>query len=392
MSIQVQCPGCGGRFQAADRLAGKRAKCPHCSAAISVPAAGSPETAQAASADRPSQPAPAGEASGAPGAAWYVQTSDGSQHGPMTQAQLERLVSSGRLDSFCRVRHQSWSKWKWAEDLFPQLVQFDAPAATGDDARQDAEVEPPTAAPSVQSGAPQPRVVTCPDCGSTVSTRASQCPHCGCPMESGAGPKPGILGSKWGLALVVSSVAVLLVIAVVGLGAAGLGLRWWLGKAPRLVSQEKHEAAVPPAELPAPAAPPAVSAEEMEAAMQEAAAEGAKRIDDQFRTAYSAKKLIDETKLSAELMQALAQGGLDAIPDALPAELAPQTSASYQSLYDSLYNECLAYLRENVSREEFTKQAVWDAARRWEDEKQALLEKQLTEELEKHLAPGRQPP
>lgn len=37
MSIKVQCDGCAKRFSAADKLAGKRVKCPSCGAAIEIP-------------------------------------------------------------------------------------------------------------------------------------------------------------------------------------------------------------------------------------------------------------------------------------------------------------------------------------------------------------------
>lgn len=411
MPIQVQCPGCGRQFQAADGLAGKRAKCPQCSAAISVP--------------------------GAQEAAWYVQTGDGRQHGPMTQARVERLVSEGRLNCFCRLRHETWSDWKWAEDLFPQLSQTDESASPGDDARQDAAapqdtapsqptdarqdtvVEPPAAAPSGESAAARPRVTTCPDCGNTVSMRASRCPHCGCPAAAfadrdlavqaaatggrSAGPgeraastadalaefgldqEPAVPGRKRRVVVIVGSAVVLLVLAVVGIE---LALRLWKGQSP--VSQEPSEPPAPVEAPPVAPEPPAASPEEMQAAFEQAAAEVAKRLDGEFHTAYTAKSLIDQTKVSAELMQALAQGNLDAIPDSLPADAAPQTATPYQSLYDSLYAECLTYLQKNVPREEFSQQAVSDAARRWEEGKRAVFEKELTEELEKYLRP--QPP
>jgi hypothetical protein len=409
MPIQVQCPGCGRQFQAADELAGKRAKCPQCSAAISVPAAQE--------------------------AAWYVQTGDGRQHGPMTQARVERLVAEGRLNCFCRLRHETWSDWKWAEDLFPQLSQTEESASAGEDARQDAPapqeiappppagarqdtaVEPPAAAPSGESAASRPRVTTCPDGGNTVSMRASRCPHCGCPAgafadrdlgvqaaasggqsagpgdgatstadalaEFGLDQEPTVPGRKRRIVVIVGSAVVLLVLAVAGIELAS---RLWR----RPVSQAPSE---PPAPVEAPAVPPAppvASPEEIQAAMQQAASEAAKRLDGEFHTAYTAKSLIDQTKASAELMQALAQGNLDAIPDSLPADAAPQNATPYQSLYDSLYAECLAYLQKNVSREQFSQQAVMDAARRWEEAKRAVFEKELTEELEKQLRP--QPP
>ncbi len=87
-------------------------------------------------------------------------------------------------------------------------------------------------------------------------------------------------------------------------------------------------------------------------------------------------------------MEALAQGDLDAIPDSLPAQPSPAGPASYESLYGSLYEECLRYLRGEVPPEAFSQQAVEEAARRWEEHKRKLLEKQLTDELEQHLMPG----
>jgi hypothetical protein len=155
--------------------------------------------------------------------------------------------------------------------------------------------------------------------------------------------------------------------------------------------QDPTEVPVQVEEPPVPASPPAVAAEEVEAAMKAAAAETAKRLDGEFRLAHSAKKLIEPAQLNVDLIQALAQGDLDAIPDSLPAEPASESSESYQSLYDSLYNEALAYLRENISREEFTQQAVRDAVQQWEQAKRAALEQELAETLEKTLGPGRQP-
>jgi hypothetical protein len=351
----------------------------------------------------------------------------------MTQAQVERLVSEGRLNCFCRLRHQTWSDWKWAEDLFPQLSQTGGSPSPGDDARQDAApqetapsrpagagqdiaVEPPAAAPSAESAAARPRVTTCPDCGNTVSTRASRCPHCGCPAaafadraggdqaassatrsarpgdapapaadalaEFGLDQQPATRGRKRRIVVIVGSAVVLLVLAVVGIELAS---RLWKGQGP--VTQEPSEPPAPVEVPPVPAAPPAATPEEIQAAIEQAAAEAAKRLDGEFHTAYTAKSLIDQTKLSAEVMQALAQGNLDAIPDTLPAEAAPQSATPYQSLYDSLYAECLAYLQKNVAREQFTQQAVVDAARRWEEEQRAVFQREVTEELEKYLGP-----
>jgi hypothetical protein len=163
---------------------------------------------------------------------------------------------------------------------------------------------------------------------------------------------------------------------------------WWLRKSHD--RQDRKEVQAPVSEPAAAPGPPAVAAEEIEAAMEEAAAEAAKRLDEKYRLAHSANELIESTQLNADWIQALAQGDLDAVPDTLPAEPVPESSPSYQSLYDSLYAEALEHLRKTVSREEFTRQAVKDAARRWEEGKRAQLEKELTETLKGHLAPARQ--
>jgi hypothetical protein len=169
---------------------------------------------------------------------------------------------------------------------------------------------------------------------------------------------------------------------------------WWLWKRDGPSGRDRNEVRVPVDESPAPAGPPAapveaVSDEPTEAALQEAAAEAAKRLDGEYRMAHSAKRLIEPGQLNADWIQKLARGDLDAIPDSLPTQPDPEDSASYQSLYDSLYTEALAYLRERVSREGLTNQAVRDAAREWEHEKRAQLETELTEILE-NLSPGRQ--
>jgi len=60
MPIGVQCSGCGGKFRAPDALAGKRVKCPKCSALIEVSRADEQHAAQKlASVDKPSHSPPA---------------------------------------------------------------------------------------------------------------------------------------------------------------------------------------------------------------------------------------------------------------------------------------------------------------------------------------------
>ncbi len=158
MPILTPCPHCQKRFRAPDTLAGKSVKCPGCQGVVRVPAAEGP----AGSPQTPSQPASAS-------ASWYILTENREQMGPVTKEQLDNLATKGRL-SFCQIRRSDWRAWKWADDLYPDLPAPDrkadsaAPAASGDD--QDPA-----------------RLVLCPDCGNTVSRRATGCPHCGCPFQ-----------------------------------------------------------------------------------------------------------------------------------------------------------------------------------------------------------------
>src|SRR5574340_910886 len=58
MAISVECPGCGRKFQAPEELAGKRARCPQCSAVIQVGARAPQASAQVTSGVDSVQPIP----------------------------------------------------------------------------------------------------------------------------------------------------------------------------------------------------------------------------------------------------------------------------------------------------------------------------------------------
>ena len=58
MPISVQCPGCGGKFRAPDEAAGKRAKCPKCSAVIEVGSTQQQQSAQTSGVEKGEPPTP----------------------------------------------------------------------------------------------------------------------------------------------------------------------------------------------------------------------------------------------------------------------------------------------------------------------------------------------
>lgn len=149
MPLDVKCDGCGRRFRAPDKLAGKRVKCPQCQAVILVGGQGEDQPAPKPQARAgPKAPAtqpkkkkmpvakpvdedePAGEVK--PPAAkdtpeWHVQIGDGEEYGPVTKAELDEWVAEGRLDGNCQLLKDGWDQWKWADDVYPQLAEGDAP-------------------------------------------------------------------------------------------------------------------------------------------------------------------------------------------------------------------------------------------------------------------------
>lgn len=114
MPLQVVCPSCNAKLKAPDSAAGKRTKCPKCQTVIAVPA------------DAPQAPA------GSPGAGkkaenWYMQTTDGSQFGPVPRAELDEWFKEGRISADCQLLKEGADQWQWASEIYPTLDQS-APA------------------------------------------------------------------------------------------------------------------------------------------------------------------------------------------------------------------------------------------------------------------------
>lgn len=378
MPIIGQCGECGHKFQAPDHLAGKRVKCPNCSKPLGIERAEDRVSQQTYPPERavgkPEGPQEPARTKGG----WYVQTSDGQHHGPVEKAQLDKLAAAGRLDGFCRIRREDWDKWRWAEDIYPQLASL--PKSGPEDERPAKKTKQDRKAPAPT---PESRLVTCPDCAQTVSRRASQCPNCGCPAavlsrqdlpeedaspvapaESGRRRRKPVFWFATGGALVV--------VIMVSMWA------WnkWLRPVNRVVDQIESllgDVVQPPPEPTG----EVLSLEALQQTMREASAEFAKKVDSDYRKAHLATSLIDQTRQTVDLIEALAGGDLDAIPDAVPTDPRKAGANSYQSEYDSLYEECYTYLAQNVPPKKADRSIVWETAKRWADAKQAALDKKL---------------
>jgi hypothetical protein len=394
MPIQGQCPGCGRKFQAPDKLAGKRVKCPNCSALIDLGGSDPPRSVpprEAAQGPPPLPPRPCGEE-----ARWFAKTADGRQLGPMNKAALDSLVAEGTLDGCCQVRQEDWRQFKWAEAVYPQLVPSVEPQGHAEPRGPWAGTEADGTAADAQS-----RIRPCPDCGETVSRRAGQCPHCGCPLSAsddepvapadagplagegfaGDGLRPaavGKVGSKAGLLVAGVIGCVLLVFAVVVL------LVWQLVIKPFQADQAAVKSAIdgltvqtrpiemPPAP-PAPAETPPTP-EEIQQWMEEAAAAAAKEVDSSYRLLHQASAGMKQFEQSLDFQRdPLGKPGDQLTP---PAEVEP-----YESQYEALYEECITELRKEISAGKVDRARVWDSARHWAEGKQAAWGEQLPGQL-----------
>lgn len=382
MPILTQCPQCQKKFRAPDALAGRSVKCPGCQSVVRVPAG---ESAGGS-------PAPGGAGAAS---AWYILTEGHQQMGPVSKEQLDNLATQGRL-SFCQIRRGDWQSWKWADDVYPDLpppkekARKPAPAATSND--QDSA-----------------RLVICPDCGNTVSRRATRCPHCGCPAailqkptaadgpiatrppapaaaqtavqtavpgqapDAAAAPSADSSGPTRSRRWLPYGIAggLLLLIALV---AAPLYLWWRAYSAVRDVVEPLSVPVSKPEPIPEPEDPgeKLLSSEEKTRCIDEASQKMAEHIDELNRQYHLPLAMIKQTMDTAELWKALASPDPDKAPESVSG--AGGTGIKpYQSQARELFVECRDWVRSNVKRGACTATDVWATARQWAERKQQAV-------------------
>ena len=381
MPITTQCPYCQKKFRVADKVAGKPVKCPGCQGVVRVPAAQpSRSTSQ-----KPTQPQPSDSS-------WFILSENGEPMGPISKEQLDNLATKGTL-SFCKIRRADWRDWKWADDVYPELPPSE-------------QKKEPVEAPPRSNDLNSTRLVTCPDCGNTVSRRATQCPHCGCPaaillkqsgsMEDGpvaASPPPvpdaakeaaldaalAAVGPKksgsWRPYLIVGSIVLLMAMI-----ATPLYIWWRIQSTAEQVAEQLGvslgEPELPP-QIPEPDAPSeeVLSPDAKRECIDEAARKMAEYIDQFQRENHLSLSMVSQTIESVQMIEALASGDLDAIPDSTSAVPGGKGVEPYKSQVNELFIECRDWARDNVKRGPCTEKDVWDTARQWTEEKQqAILE------------------
>lgn len=388
MPILTQCPYCQKKFRAADKVAGKAVKCPGCQGVVRVPSVQGEEE----QAIKPGQPEPTDSS-------WYILSENGEKMGPVSKEQLDNLATKGRL-SFCQVRRSDWRGWKWADDVYPEL-----PASKSKPKVESKQ----SASTSDTDSLDSTRLVTCPDCGNTVSRRATQCPHCGCPaavllkQTSAAQDGPVAVrppapppvpdaakeaavdaaveavgkdhSGSW-KPYVITGVVLLLVTMV----ATPLYLWWHIHSAAEQLGEQLEGAlGEPPPPLPEPEEPSEemLSPEGKRACIDEAARKMAEHIDEVQKQHHLPLAMIGQTAESVKMLEALANGDLDAIPDSTSAVPGGGGVEPYESQVNELFIECRDWVRENVKRGPCTEGDVWETARQWAEAKQAEILKPL---------------
>ncbi len=329
-----------------------------------------------------------------------IRTPDGKQIGPVDKDQLDNLATKGRL-GFCQIRRENADRWIWAEDFYPDIGS----PASSPSAKSTAPGEKAPAGKKARRG-DDSRLVTCPDCGRGVSRRADQCPHCGCPASAlvgrsdasattthtgpAAGADEDVSAGKRSpkhrrrrIALIVG--AVLLVVALPLATVAGL--MWYVHRrAVRTLDSLIEQVVAPPVaaspEEPSPEeAEKTLSPEEKKECIEEASRATARRVDNLLRQSHLANSLWGNAQQTAELLQSLAEGNLDAIPESSPPGSPSGEATAYQSQYDRLYRECRQYVAGKVPGGPCTPAQVWEVARQWSRQEEAQLEEQLRKQL-----------
>lgn len=191
MGIRFSCPNCRKALNVKSNLAGRRARCPHCTGRLTIPSdepqVGSQSTessletsstggerpaaalAQAQQVfenldpdsfllDRPEHdttafdaPAPFDWINDAPEAVWYLRDRDGKQYGPIKGFELRTWLDEGRVRADGYVWREGWANWRQTADVFPDRFQVTGRGniAADPSARtargQNATSQPPTA-------------------------------------------------------------------------------------------------------------------------------------------------------------------------------------------------------------------------------------------------------
>jgi GYF domain 2 len=101
--------------------------------------------------------------------------------GPLTALQLREHALAGKVTPSDHVRRGGDGNWVGASKV---KGLFDTPAPAPSTPIPVVSQTIKAAPTSHAEPESNPHLVSCPDCGKSVSKKASQCPHCGCPLSN----------------------------------------------------------------------------------------------------------------------------------------------------------------------------------------------------------------
>ncbi|QEG35138.1 GYF domain-containing protein [Bythopirellula goksoeyrii] len=179
-AIEVDCPNCGATFNMPSRLLGKNTKCTKCGKAFTIEKNLSLE--QSSDQTLASDGIPS--VSDCLTSDWYFQ-SMGETIGPISFSEFSERNLSGQVAPSTLVWTNKFPNWL-AADAIPGLLeiakQSGANDSPGDLGHRDKETGHTRA--SHPSTSRKESLTQCPDCGATISRRATTCPNCGAPLSS----------------------------------------------------------------------------------------------------------------------------------------------------------------------------------------------------------------
>lgn len=110
MAIDSLCPTCGKQLRVADEHAGQQARCPSCQTVYTVPQRNiGMALTLAAPGELPDS--------------WQMKTPEGLVYGPVTRQELDHWCRQGRITPRCQILRAHEEHWRWAGELYPELLQ-----------------------------------------------------------------------------------------------------------------------------------------------------------------------------------------------------------------------------------------------------------------------------
>jgi hypothetical protein len=110
MAIDSLCQTCGKHLRVADEHAGQQARCPSCQTVYTVPQRNiGMALTLAAPGELPDS--------------WQMKTPEGLVYGPVTRQELDHWCRQGRITPRCQILREREYNWRWAGELYPELLQ-----------------------------------------------------------------------------------------------------------------------------------------------------------------------------------------------------------------------------------------------------------------------------